>query len=361
MIKKFLHSLVFTLGCAAVLAQDPHFSQFYIMPQTLNPALIGAFNGNYRLSGIFRGQWNEVLRNESVPLFRTYSFALDFRTNRGIGKNDAFGFGAFYTGDKAGELKFGTNSGGLGIAYHKSLDRRGNHFLTLGVQSEVFNRTIDYSQIKTGSQWDGASYNPNLPAGEYLVDNNFLFWDISTGIMWYGRFNKRLNAYAGFSAFHLNKPSVSFLNVDTVRLNMKFVAHGGIRFPLKGRFDLQPKFIYMNQGQSHELILAADVRILFEDRFPEGNNFRFGAMFRAVGGDTKAVWKSKKGGKALNAEAVVLTAGVDWNGISLGFAYDINVSELIAGSRSQGAFEVGLSYAGSWKKRKPQTIFCPRF
>lgn len=361
MIKKFLHSVIFTFSFVAVMAQDPHWSQFYIMPQSLNPALIGAFNGNYRISGIFRGQWNEVLRNESVPLFRTYSFAADFRTNRGFGKNDAFGFGGFYTGDKAGELKFGTNSGGLGISYHKSLDRRGNHFLTLGVQSEVFNRTIDYSQIKTGSQWDGAAYNPNLPAGEYLVDDNFLFWDISTGLMWYGRFNKRLNAYAGFSAFHLNSPAVSFLNVDTVRLNRKFVANGGIRFPLKGRFDLQPKFIYMNQGQSHEFIAAADVRILFEERFPEGNNFRFGAMFRAVGGDTKSVWANKKGGKVLNAEAVVLTAGVDWNGISVGFAYDINVSELIAGSRSQGAFEIGLSYAGSWKKRKQQTIFCPRF
>ncbi|MDW8273042.1 MAG: PorP/SprF family type IX secretion system membrane protein [Chitinophagales bacterium] len=360
-MKKLFFAVSLNIISVLLMAQDPHWSQFYIMPQTLNPALIGAFNGNYRLSGIFRGQWNEVLRNESVPLFRTYSFAVDFRTNRAFGKNDAFGFGAFYTGDKAGELKFGTNSGGLGIAYHKSLDRRGNHFLALGVQSEIFNRVIDYSQIKTGSQWDGSAYNPNLPPGEFLVDDNFLFWDISTGLMWYGRFNKRLNAYAGFSAFHLNRPSVSFLNVDTVRLNMKFVGHAGVRFPLKGRFDLQPKFIYMNQGQSHELIAAADVRILFEERFPEGNNFRIGAMFRAVGGDTKAVWGGEKGGRLLNEEAVIITAGVDWSGLSLGVAYDINVSELIAGSRAQGAFEIGLSYAGSWKKRKPQTIFCPRF
>ena len=360
-MRRLLQTLALSLGFVTVMAQDPHYSQFYIMPQSLNPALIGAFNGNYRLSGIFRGQWGSVLANESVPMFRTYSFALDFRTNRGIGKNDAFGFGAFFMGDKAGDLKFGTNSGGIGISYHKSLDRRGSHFLTLGLQSEVFNRTIDYSQIKTGSQWDGASYNPNLPAGEFLVDDNFLFWDVTAGLMYYGRFSKRTNMYAGVSAFHLNAPSVSFLNVDSVRLNRKFVGHAGVRFPLKGRFDLQPKFIYMNQGQSHELIAAADIRILFEERFPEGNNFRFGAMFRAVGGDTRAVWKNKKGGQVLNAEAVVLTGGVDWNGISLGVAYDINVSELIGGSRSRGAFEVGLSYAGSWKKRKPQTIFCPRF
>jgi type IX secretion system PorP/SprF family membrane protein len=356
-MRKFIQLIVCVFVATSAFAQDPHWSQFYLMPQILNPAMIGAFNGNYRASGMFRGQWGEVLKNENVPMFRTYSAAVDFRTNKAFGKNDAFGFGAFFTGDKAGDLKFGTNSGGIGISYHKSLDRKGAHFLTLGVQSEVFNRTIDYSQIKTGSQWDGLAYNPNLAPNEFLVDDNFLFWDVSMGLMYYGRFNKRTTAYAGFSAFHLNSPSVSFLNVDSVRLNRKFVGHAGVRFPLGGRFDLQPKFIFMSQGQSIELIAAADIRILFEERYPEGNNFRFGAMFRTVGGDTRAVWNDK----VLNPEAVVLTTGIDYEGVSLGIAYDINVSQLIAGSRSRGAFEVGLSYAGSWKKRKKQTIFCPRF
>ena len=37
---------------------DPHFSQYYVYPSWLNPALTGAFDGDYRVSGIYRNQWN---------------------------------------------------------------------------------------------------------------------------------------------------------------------------------------------------------------------------------------------------------------------------------------------------------------
>jgi hypothetical protein len=36
---------------------DPHFSQYYIQPMTMNPAFTGAFDGDYRISGIWRSQY----------------------------------------------------------------------------------------------------------------------------------------------------------------------------------------------------------------------------------------------------------------------------------------------------------------
>jgi len=338
-------------------AQDPHFSQFYMTPMYLNPALTGAFDGNYRLTGLFRGQWGEILRNESVPMFRTYTASVDFRTNKGFMKGDAFGFGASFMGDQAGESKFGYNSGGIAVAYHKALDNRGTNYLVAGFSSSIYQQTIDYSRLQFGSQWDGSGYNAMLPTNEFLVDNRFLYWDVNAGLLWYMKLGKRTNVYLGASAYHLNRPAISFLGDKSVRLNMKYSASGGIRFPVKNRFDLQPKFIVMAQGKSIETILAADFRILFEERYPEGNNFRIGAMFRMVGGDPNAAWR----GKRLNPESVVLNAGVVFNGVELGVAYDINVSELISGTRSRGGFEVGLAYIGKWKKRGPSTIYCPRF
>jgi hypothetical protein len=148
---------------------------------------------------------------------------------------------------------------------------------------------------------------------------------------------KRMSVYLGASAFHLNRPAISFLGDKNVKLNMKFVGHGGFRFPIKGRFDMQPKFIFMSQGKSLELILGTDFRILFEERYPDGNHFKVGAMFRMVGGDPNAPWRDKR----MVAESVVLNAGIVWNGLELGVAYDINVSQLISGSKSQGGFEVG--------------------
>lgn len=356
-MKKFLPILLVALSILKANAQDPHFSQFYMTPLYLNPGLTGAFDGNYRLTALFRGQWGEVLRNESVPMYRTYTASADFRTNKGFGKGDAFGFGASFMGDQAGESKFGFNTGGLSLAYHKALNSRATNFLTLGFSSSIYQQTIDFSRLQFGSQWDGNAYNALLPTNEFLVNNRFLYWDVNAGMLWYMKVAKRTSVYVGASAFHINRPSISFLGDKNVRLNMKFVGHGGVRFPLKGRFDMQPKFIVMFQGKSIETILATDFRILFEERYPEGNHMRFGAMMRLVGGDANAPWRDKR----LNAEAVILNAGVVFNGLEVGVAYDVNVSQLIGGSRGRGGFEVGLAYVGAWKKRGPQTIYCPRF
>jgi len=361
-MKKVLPIILLAVMAFSARAQDPHFSQFYMTPMYLNPALTGAFDGNYRVTALFRGQWGSILRNESVPMYRTYTASADFRTDKGFAKGDAFGIGASFMGDQAGESKYGFNSGGLSLSYHKSLNQRNTNYLVAGFSSSIYQQTIDYSRLQFGSQWDGQGYNALLPTNEFLVNNKFLYWDINAGLLWYSRFDTRkyrgrTSVYLGASAYHLNRPSISFLGDKQVRLNMKFVGHGGVRFPLTRRFDMQPKFIVMSQGKSIETILATDFRLIFEERYPDGNHMRFGAMFRMVGGDSKAPWRDK----VLNAEAVILNAGVVWNGIELGVAYDINVSELISGSRSQGGFEVGLAYVGSWKKRGPSTIYCPRF
>lgn len=354
-MKKALRLLFLSLVCSSVFAQDPHLSQFYMSPLYLNPALTGAFDGNYRLTGLFRGQWGAVLRDESVPMYRTYTFSADFKMP--IGKGDALGIGASFLGDQAGEARFGYNIAQVGLAYHKSLNRKNTNFLAAGFSSQIFQQTLDFSRLQFGSQWDGSGYNPDFGFKESLIQNKLWYWDLNAGLLWYMKIGKRSNVYLGASGFHINRPNVSMLGDKAVKLNMKWVGHGGIRFPVVGRFDLQPKFIVMFQGKSIESILAADFRILFDERDPDGSNFKVGAMMRMVGGDPNAPWRGKK----ISPESVAITAGVDWEGLSLGVAYDITVSSLITGNQSRGGFEVGLTYIGKWNKRRPQTIYCPKF
>ncbi len=360
-MKKVVHTLLLALLVFTAGAQDPHLTQFYMSPLYLNPALTGAFAGNYRITGLFRGQWGEVLRSEAVPMYRTYPFSVDFRTNKGFAKGDAFGFGASFLGDQAGESKFGYNVAGLAVSYHKTLNPHNSNYLALGFSSQIYQQTIDYTNLQWGSQWDASigGYNALLPSNEFYVDNKKLYWDVNAGLLWYMALGRRhrSDVYVGFSAYHINRPAISLLGDHSVRLNIKYVGTGGIRIPLKGRFDLQPKFIVLAQGQSIETMLAADIRILFDESEPQGNNFRFGAMFRMVGGDHSAPWRDKR----LTPESVALTAGVEWNHINLGVAYDINVSQLISGTQSRGGFEVGLTYIGVWNLRGPQTIYCPKF
>ncbi|MFZ9207484.1 MAG: type IX secretion system membrane protein PorP/SprF, partial [Sediminibacterium sp.] len=58
-------SFILTLSClifslTRVSAQDPHFSQFFASPLTINPALTGKFDGKYRITSNHRNQWPTI-------------------------------------------------------------------------------------------------------------------------------------------------------------------------------------------------------------------------------------------------------------------------------------------------------------
>ena len=365
-MKKILYTVAVCIGISVSVmaqttggAQDPHFSQFTAAPLLLNPAMTGAFSCNYRFTAIYRSQWGSVLSGESVPMFSTPSASIDFRTNKGFSEGDAFGFGAYFVDDRAGESQFSTLRVGLSIAYHKSLDRRHEHFLSLGFSSSIYQESLNMAGLQFPDQNNGGLFDPQLPNGEHIVNNSFLFWDVSYGLMYTGKFGKRARAsgYLGFAMEHLNTPVESFLGNNAVKMPMKYTVHGGYRFPLKGRFDLQPKAVYLRQGVSNELDMGADVRVLFEQREPEGSTFKFGAQFRMVGGDNAAAWHDKR----LDPESAIIDAGVEFSGFTISGAYDINVSQLVQGSHTEGAFELAVAYVGCFNKRKPATIFCPKF
>lgn len=338
-------------------AADPHFSQFYAAPITLNPAMTGAFNCNYRISAIYRTQWGSVMSSDKVPMFSTPAINVDFRTNKGFTNTGAFGFGATFVSDRAGQSAFMSNRGGLSIAYHQSFDRRKEHWLSVGFQSEVWIRSIDYSGLQFPVQNNGGTFDGTLPNQEYLVNNNFITWDMSVGLLYTGKFGKRTSGYIGAAANHLNRPTESFLGDNSVKMPMKFTVHGGVRFKIKGKFDMQPKFVYMNQGVSNELDFGTDFRYIFEESQPEGNNLRFGAMLRMVGGDPKAAWKDG----LMVPESVILNLAVEFSKLTIGAAYDINISQLANASRTYGAFEISAQYVGCFPSHRQNTMFCPKF
>ncbi|HEY8690580.1 MAG TPA: type IX secretion system membrane protein PorP/SprF, partial [Chitinophagaceae bacterium] len=68
-------------------AQDPHFSQFFASPLTLNPALTGKFDGTLRVAGNYRNQW-PAFNN----VYTTSTLNVDFSIlNKIIPENDTWG------------------------------------------------------------------------------------------------------------------------------------------------------------------------------------------------------------------------------------------------------------------------------
>src|SRR5215213_5396650 len=97
MRKFFLLAYVVFLSLS-VTAQDPHFSQFFSSPLTLNPALTGKFDGNLRVAGNYRNQW-PAFNN----VYTTSTASLDFSVlNNVLPENDTWGIGLIGLTDKAG-------------------------------------------------------------------------------------------------------------------------------------------------------------------------------------------------------------------------------------------------------------------
>jgi len=341
------------------MAQDPRFSQYNASPLILNPGMTGLFNGNYRVAAIYRSQWSSILGDEAVPLFRTFSGSFDMRFG-GIGQmNDAFGFGAVFLSDKAGEAAFGTNQVNLSFAYHKSLSRDANHYITLGIQAGAAQRGLNYNNLRFGNQFDGEGFNPTINPGEVIGDENFMFFDVNAGLMWYyaSKRNKgRFNVYAGFSLGHLNTPNQSFYEGQNADLPMKYTGTAGVQLPLgkNSQVDVLPTLMILRQGPAFEMNFGALAKIFFERNNPQGNAFYVGPYYRIVGRDNV----TDKGGIA--SEALILAARLDYENFTLGLSYDLNFSELTNATNTRGGFEISLAYIGAFKN-KTKASLCPRF
>jgi hypothetical protein len=54
-IFSLLSGVILAGSVSKTMAQvDPHFTQYYIYPLYINPAMTGGSDGDYRVSGIFR-------------------------------------------------------------------------------------------------------------------------------------------------------------------------------------------------------------------------------------------------------------------------------------------------------------------
>src|SRR5436305_8986838 len=98
LMPKVFFLLIFFCSIAKVKAQDPHFSQFFSSPLTLNPALTGKFDGTLRVAGNYRNQW-PAFNN----VYTTSTLSIDFPImQKHIPENDTWGIGILALTDKAG-------------------------------------------------------------------------------------------------------------------------------------------------------------------------------------------------------------------------------------------------------------------
>lgn len=341
--------LFFVLVSASIQAQDIHFSQFYMSPLNLNPAMTGVMNCNTRLVANYRNQWASVLRSNA---FRTYSVSYDQRVP--VGRYDYFGIGGTFWGDRAGEANFSTLTGKASFSYSKRMGgyRDKANYLVVGAEAGAAQRSIDFLNLRWGTQHDGeGGFDPSRDPQEGRFDrDNFIFADLAAGLLWFMVFDDNANFYLGGAFHHLSRANLSFDTESEDLIFTRLTVHAGGEFPMTNKVGILPGAILMRQGPLMQVNAGASLRFnLGEGRDAANQAFQVGLWTRIA----------NKLDAGVLQDALILSTRFDFNQFSLGFSYDVNTSQLKPATNSQGSFEFGMVYKICGKVNRG--VYCPDF
>ena len=327
--------ILFICTYGLVKAQDPHFSQFFSSPLTLNPAFTGKFNGNYRIMGDYRNQWPTI--NNA---FITTTGSIDFHIlKEKIASNNMFGFGFSLLSDNSANGAVKLNYASISTAYHKGLDEDGNNTLGIGMQGTYSNMIINTSNLKFEDQLELAGFtgiSKEAFAGATLQSNYF---DLNAGILYSGSSNDKNNYYVGVSMYHINQPKQKF-NGQSTPLRSRLTTHAGASFMMNDNFGFHLSGLYSYQSGATETLLGGTAQLIANPSDPSPVSFYAGGWLR------------------LN-DAFIPYIGLEFLDTRIGISYDINTSSLKTASLSRGGIEISVIYTHQPNTDKP--ISCPKF
>lgn len=334
MRKLLLKSSLYILAACGLMQEagaqvDPHFSQYYVYPSWLNPALTGAFDGHYRVSGIYRNQWGNVGSPFSTP-----GFSLDFSTEKNIN------YGASVLKQSVSEGGYSYTTAYGNVAYKGvRLGAMENHRIVFGIQAGFIQRRFDPSKMTFGDQWNpGTGFDPSRPSADYPDNNSSTSFDAGAGVLYFdAQPGKKANVFGGFSVSHLTRPEDKFRDVSDANLPMRFTAHAGVRIAVSDVLNLTPNVLFLKQGTAEEKMIGAygQLKATPTTDVLLGANYRFN-------------------------DAVSPYVGFTYKNMVLGASYDVNTSDLGKMTRGANAFEISLSFIGRKAARTPEVEFvCP--
>jgi len=337
MKKSFFIFLCIALFGISSEAQDPGFSQFYASPLTLNPALTGKFDGQYRVAGNYRDQWPEIPKAFTTS---TISFDMGILRNK-LSEGDTWGIGVMAMTDKAGNGVLTSNYVSLSTAYHKGLDEEGLHQIGVGFQGTFGGKRLDGGKLNFEQELDqfGGWTNPtNEPINNMVVTVNY--FDFNAGMLYNGSTNGYNNFYLGASFYHINKPQESFNRIYYL-LNPRFTIHGGGYLPIADNAILHLSAVHSQQAGASNTVIGGAVALNANGDPDNPTSLYIGSWFRF-------------------GDAVIPYLGLEFNDFRLGATYDVNVSNLKTASQSRGGLEVSLIYVKRHNEGR-KSIACPKF
>ena len=327
----FVCSVLLTVS---VFAQDPHFSQFFASPLTLNPAYTGKFDGNFRLAANYRNQW------PSIPnAYITTAASIDFSILKKVVPNgDVLGIGISGLSDQSADDALSLNYGSLSLSYHKALDEDGYNTLGAGFQATYSSLSIQTNKLTFEDQLTQNGFT-GVTAETFPNGTNKNYFDMSAGMLFSGSSDGVNNYYFGASMYHINRPSVGFKDENWILLPRTTI-HGGASLPLNDQYTIDVSAISQFQNQANETLVGGALCANLNQDTQDPTNVYIGSWIRF-------------------GDAIIPYLALEFSGLRIGTSYDVNTSSLKAATQSRGGVELSLIYIS--KDYGVKGVPCPTF
>ena len=310
-----------------VWSQDPVFTQFYMVPETLNPGFTGA-KSTTNAGIIHRTQWPGI----------DFSVNTQFAYINNWFEEINSGLGISILNQKETKTRYNFTQANISYAYAVQLNYdwyfRPSITLGFGTKDFGFQNLLLEDQINI---FQGVINTTSIDP--VLLNEKINFFDFSASFL----LNNE-NSWFGATFKHLNRPNISMEYNDQVPLDLFISAHGAYQIPFHGSYsrnDEEGLYVignFMYQGAYNRLDFGAQYVV---DRF----------SFAVLG--TSNPMRN-------NPESHLLTSinaslGFKWEQWKFGYSYDFNTSKI---GKTGGIYEISISYDFDNNRN---CYGCPRF
>lgn len=334
MERKLLLIFCLSFFSIGVSAQDLHLSQFYANDHLLNPAKVGAHDGQYRIASNYRNQWRQFGRPVNTSIiaadntFNYYSYNMDG--------------GIMVARDEFGGFNQTTHKVMFSAAYELEYKE---HQFRFGIQPGIVFRNTDLSTQTFPVQWNypDGSFDQGLNHQEANISENITHFDLNVGVMWRKEFEKT-NVSAGFALNHINRPKNTYFVEFAERLQTRKVFHAEVDYHVNQDVMISPKVLFMSTTMTNETLIGSTVSF----NLPSDNFKRIfaGAFYRH--------------GVDRNFDAFYPVIGFTYNQFDVGFSHDFHTSGVSAHG-AKTTFELSIIYTAPNFSPKFITLPCDRY
>ena len=312
-MRTIIFVVVFLIG-KNLYAQDPVFTENFMMPETISSSFTGSAE-TFKTGTIYRNQWRSLgfKTSTSFTFFDTYLENI----------NSGIGVSILYQKESKTSYKFTQVNANYALKIQISDEWyfRPSVSIGFGMKDYAFENMLLEDQINIGS-------GPNNPVSidPVLIDEQRNFIDVSSSIL----FNSEYSWF-GVTVKHLNKPNISLVQGETEPLDIFFSVHGSYSFPI---------FTYNRNKDDHNLfILANYMHQNSFSRFDFGGQYTFNNQFSI--GVTATTNPARTTDQAPVLNSINPFVGLRWKEFKFGMSYDLNTTNI---GNTGGVFEFLISY-----------------